>query len=519
MTKAASIDVGTLIEGQRFGRFQIGLMFWICTFMLIEGYDMQVVGYAAPAIIKAWHSDKAAFGVVFGAGLGGFMLGATILGNLGDRFGRKRMIVAGSLLFGLFTLCSAWADGLTSLLVLRTIAGVGLGGSIPNAIALVTEYAPTRERATRVGVMFIGYTVGSALGGVIAAQLIPAWGWPSVFVVGGVLPIAIGVVSLFVLPESVRFLMVTRGRTDLVIGLLRRVRPDLAVPDYASLAIEEENREGLPVAHLFADGRASMTALLWLAYAANMVSLHFLTSWLPTVMAENGVPLAHAVLAAFERRHRWGDARPVRALHRAQARDRHVLPVESDDLAAPGELGEQRVVREGAAEERRHLARRRVARGIQAQEIEPERIACQSEHAAELAGAHDADGHVRGVARGSGLRSTPAVCRSRYVSSAVAISGCRLARMATAHSAALVAPAAPIANVATGTPAGICTIDSSESRPPSDFDCTGTPRTGRVVLAAVMPGRCAAPPAPAISTSRPRARAPEAYSNNRSGVR
>src|ERR1700744_3113620 len=177
MTKAASIDVGALIEGQTLGRFQIGLMAWICTFMLIEGYDMQVVGYAAPAIIKAWHSDKAAFGVVFGAGLAGFMLGATVLGNFGDRFGRKRMIVAGSLLFGLFTLASAWADGLTSLLVLRTIAGVGLGGSIPNAIALVTEYSPLRERATRVGIMFIGYTVGSAVGGIIAAHLIPNWGW------------------------------------------------------------------------------------------------------------------------------------------------------------------------------------------------------------------------------------------------------------------------------------------------------------------------------------------------------
>ncbi|MGA2055214.1 MAG: MFS transporter [Bradyrhizobium sp.] len=295
MTKAASIDVGDLIEGQRFGRFQAGLMVWICTFMLIEGYDMQVVGYAAPAIIKAWHSDKAAFGAVFGAGLGGFMLGAMLLGNFGDRFGRKHMIVAGSLLFGLFTLASAWADGLTSLLVLRTIAGIGLGGSIPNAIALVAEYAPARDRATRVGIMFIGYTIGSALGGVIAAQLIPAWGWPSVFVVG--LPIAIGLVSIFVLPESVRFLMVKRGRTDLVLDLLRRVRPDLTIPDDASLAIEEEISEGLPVAQMFADGRASMTALLWLAYAANMISLHFLTSWLPTVVAESGVPLAHAVIA------------------------------------------------------------------------------------------------------------------------------------------------------------------------------------------------------------------------------
>lgn len=297
MPRAASIDVGALIEGQRFGRFQTGLMVWICAFMLIEGYDMQVVGYAAPAIIKAWQTDKATFGTVFGAGLGGFMLGATLLGNLGDRVGRKRMIVAGCLLFGLFTLASAWADGLTSLLVLRTLAGIGLGGSIPNAIALVTEYAPARERATRVGIMFIGYTIGSALGGVVAARLIPAWGWPSVFLVGGVMPIAIGLVLFFVLPESVRFLMVKRGRTDLVFALLRRIRPDVPLADGAQLVIAEENKDGLPLAHLFADGRAAMTALLWLAYAANMVSLHFLTSWLPTVMAENGVPLAHAVMA------------------------------------------------------------------------------------------------------------------------------------------------------------------------------------------------------------------------------
>jgi AAHS family 4-hydroxybenzoate transporter-like MFS transporter len=293
----AAIDVGTLIEGQGFGRFQAGLMFWICAFMFIEGYDMQVVGYAAPAIIKAWHSDKAAFGGVFGAGLGGFMLGATLLGNLGDRVGRKRMIVAGSLLFGLFTLASACATSLTELLVLRAVAGLGLGGSIPNAIALMTEYAPAKVRATRVGIMFIGYTVGSALGGVIAAQLMPAYGWPSVFLVGGILPLAIGGLSIFVLPESVRFLMVQRGRADLVLPLLRRVRPDLALRDDATFTLYEERQPGLPVKQLFAGARASMTSLLWLAYAANMVSLHFLTSWLPTVIADSGVPLAHAVIA------------------------------------------------------------------------------------------------------------------------------------------------------------------------------------------------------------------------------
>src|SRR6266853_2110880 len=215
--------------------------------------------------------------------------------------------------------------------------------------------------------------------------------------------------------------------------------------------------------------------------------------------------LGHPVLAGGERRDRRTDTRAVQARHGSQARNRHVLPVEGQDLATARQAGDP--------------ARGRLARGVQTQEIQPQRIARQSEHAAELAGAHDADRHVRGVARGSGVPSTPAVWRSRYASSAVAMAGCLLARIAAAHSAALVAPAAPIANVATGTPAGICTMDNNESSPPRDFDCTGTPSTGRLVLAAVMPGRCAAPPAPAISTSSPRARAAEAYSNNRSGVR
>src|SRR5437868_10268676 len=153
MKHAAAIDVGGLIEGQRFGRFQTSLMFWICAFMFIEGYDMQVVGYAAPAIIKAWQSNKAAFGAVFGAGLGGFMVGAMVLGDLGDRLGRKRMMVAGALLFGVFTLASGWAVGLTSLLVLRPIAGLGLGGAFSTAIALVPACAPAPRRRPRGGRM------------------------------------------------------------------------------------------------------------------------------------------------------------------------------------------------------------------------------------------------------------------------------------------------------------------------------------------------------------------------------
>lgn len=297
MIDSASTHIERLIENQEFGRFQANLMFWICAFMLADGYDMQVLGYAAPAIIKAWHSDKAVFGGVFGAGLGGFMLGATLLGNLGDRLGRKRMILAGSLLFGVFTLACAFAPGLTALLLLRAIAGLGLGGLIPNAIALMTEYSPIRIRATRVGIMFVGYTIGSAIGGLIAARLIPAYGWPSVFVIGGVLPLMLAAASLFTLPESARFLLLRRGRKDLVIQLLHKLRPELDLQAGTAVTVHETQELGLPVEQLFAHGRALMTVLLWLAFAANMVSLHFLTSWLPTVITESGVPLSHAVIA------------------------------------------------------------------------------------------------------------------------------------------------------------------------------------------------------------------------------
>src|SRR5262249_11300832 len=223
--------------------------------------------------------------------------------------------------------------------------------------------------------------------------------------------------------------------------------------------------------------------------------------------------------AGGESREGRADARALTAGDPGEGGDRDVLPVKGDYLALAREACEQTRVGEAAVQERRHAPGGGVGGGVQNQEVESERITRQSEHTAELAGAHDADRHVRGGVRGSGLPSTAAVWRSRNASSAVAIAECLLARMAAAQSAALAAPAEPIEKVATGTPARICTIDSSESSPPRDFDCTGTPRTGSVVFAAAMPGRWAAPPAPAIKTSSPRARLPAAYSNSRSGVR
>src|SRR5713226_139149 len=206
MNRAAGVDVSELIEGQKLGLYQIWIMLLFSAIMFFDGYDRQVLGYAAPALLKAWNIPKAQFGLVFGAGMTGFMLGATMLGQLGDRWGRKKMIVGGALLFGACTAASGFVTTLNALSTLRCIAGIGMGGTVPNCIALLAEFAPAKTRGTKVSTMYVGYTLGSALSGVIAAKYIPLLGWPIAFYVGGIAPLLLLPVLAFGLPESIRFL-------------------------------------------------------------------------------------------------------------------------------------------------------------------------------------------------------------------------------------------------------------------------------------------------------------------------
>lgn len=296
MADTRQVDVATLINDQKIGWFQASIVVWSWAIMFIEGYDMQVTAYAAPAIIKAWHVNRSYFGPVFGFGLFGYMLGATLLTNFADRFGRKKLIIAGAILFGVFTMASGLAGSLTQLLVLRFIAGLGLGCSIPSIIALGAEYAPHRWQATSISVLFIGYNIGGTVGGLIAAKFIPAFGWPSVFFLGGAAPILAAILLIFVLPESVRFLALKEDRRDQVAALLARLRPDQTFDPGTQFILREEKHAGLPVKHLFTEGRAIMTLLLWLAFITSLLGHYFLTSWLPTLLVGIGVPLSQAVI-------------------------------------------------------------------------------------------------------------------------------------------------------------------------------------------------------------------------------
>ncbi len=293
-----SVDVAELIEKTSLGWFHVTVLLNTCMVMFFEGYDMQVTSYAAPAIIKSWHLTSAYFGPVFGFGLLGYLLGGTALGHLGDRFGRKKVILGGSFAFGTLTLAASFATSLPQLLVLRFLAGIGIGASIPAAIALTVDYAPAHLRARIISLLFLGYTLGGTLGGFVAARLIPAFGWPSVFQVGGIAPIVVAAIAVFTLPESVRYLALRQDKSPQIRAILSRFQRGSTFSDTTGFFVAEEERRGIPVRYLFTEGRAVMTVLLWVAFASSLLGHYFLTSWLPTIMAGAAVPLTYAIISA-----------------------------------------------------------------------------------------------------------------------------------------------------------------------------------------------------------------------------
>jgi MFS transporter, AAHS family, 4-hydroxybenzoate transporter len=294
---AETVDVPTLIDEQRVSRFQRLVLALCAAVVFMDGFDAQAIGYVAPSLGKAWRLAPGALGPVFGAGLFGLMLGALIFGPVADRIGRKPVIVFCTFFFGAAALLTVTARSPESLLVWRLITGLGLGGAMPNAIALTSEYSPHRHRATMIMVMFVGFSLGSALGGALAAWLIPAYGWTAVFWLGGVLPLALVPVLVVALPESIRLLALRGTEAHRVRRLLRRINPALGFGVDVRFAVHEERPPGFPVRLLFRAGRAPATLLLWVMFFMNLLDLYFMANWLPTVIHDAGIAVEQAVIA------------------------------------------------------------------------------------------------------------------------------------------------------------------------------------------------------------------------------
>jgi AAHS family 4-hydroxybenzoate transporter-like MFS transporter len=231
--------------------------------LVMDGFDLQAMGYVAPALIRDWGVSRAEMGPVFSAGLAGLFLGSILSGVLADRIGRRPVLLAATLCFSVFTLATAHAGSIPALLPIRFAAGLGLGGIMPNATALVGEHSPPRQRVALMMVVTNGFMVGAVLGGLVSAWLVPAHGWRSVFHVGGAVPLAILAAMFAWLPES------------------REPRA---------------GRRDSPIAGLVREGRAAGTALLWTVGFLNVLNAFFVSSWLPTVVRDAGFSTSIAVL-------------------------------------------------------------------------------------------------------------------------------------------------------------------------------------------------------------------------------
>jgi len=291
------IDIPELIESNPIGSGR-WLLAALCLFVVtLDGFNAQVMGYVAPSLIKAWHVDRSAMGPVASSALFGLMIGALLLGTLGDRVGRKAVLLVATVLFGVFSLLTSLVTTPGEMLILRFLTGVGLGGAMPAAIALVAEYSPSKARAGMVTLVVGGFAIGPAIGGFAAAGLIHAFGWRSMFVAGGVIPLLMTPALWLLLPESMRFVTRKGVGAERIAANLRKVFPRGQFPPGARYLHAEGTIRKAPVRDIFAGNRTLGTLMLWLAIFMNLVGLNLQTNWLPVIITGLGFPISQAVTA------------------------------------------------------------------------------------------------------------------------------------------------------------------------------------------------------------------------------
>jgi MFS transporter, AAHS family, 4-hydroxybenzoate transporter len=290
-----TINVVGVIDGRRVGGFEIRTFLLCLGVLFADGFDVQGITYVAPAISQDWGLTRGAFAHTFSAGLLGVALGAIFIAPLADRIGRRRIVIGACVWFGLCTLAALAAGSLTTLLPIRLVTGIGLGAAIPNAIALASEYAPKRRRATAIMFVTSGLSIGSVVAGIAASRLIPTIGWHGIFVIGGVLPLVLAAALGRWLPESLRFLAALPHRDTDARRLLATLTGKPVAAD-AWLVTDDPEAGKATVVDLFKEQRARATLLLWVAFFMSLLNVYLTVNWLPTSLNAAGFSLSDAAL-------------------------------------------------------------------------------------------------------------------------------------------------------------------------------------------------------------------------------
>lgn len=291
-----SIDVNEAIDQSPFGSFQWMVVALCGALLVVDGYDVFVAGTVLPTLIAEWGLTKPQAGALQAWALFGMMFGALILGPLADRIGRKKGVAISFMLFTSATVLTGFANSPEQFKVFRFIAGLGCGGLMPNAVALMNEYAPKRLRGTMVALMFSGYSVGGMVAAGLGIGLIPGFGWQPMFFIAAV-PLLLLPLILWKLPESLGFL-IRQGKQDEARRIFARIS---ATPLDAGdrLVFSETKGASASVAELFRHGRTLRTLMLWLSFFCCLLLVYLLSSWLPKVLQEAGYAERASLLSLF----------------------------------------------------------------------------------------------------------------------------------------------------------------------------------------------------------------------------
>jgi AAHS family 4-hydroxybenzoate transporter-like MFS transporter len=293
------VDVVKVLDSAPVGKSTILVIALCACVSLLDGFDILAISYVAPAIGTAWNLPKEAFGPIFAATYVGAAVGAVLFGWSADRYGRRLGIIIPTALFGFFSLLTVYAFDFRSLIILRILIGVGLGGALANAVAMVAEYSPDRARATLVSLMYIAFPLGGVIGGPISAGLITGFGWNAVFVLGGVLPLILAVVLFLWLNESIRFLVLSKAPAAKIGEILQRIEPSFR-PAPSDVYVLHQSRavSAHPTREIFSRKFARATALLCTAAFVAQVVVVYVVLWMPLLLASIGIDVTRAILAS-----------------------------------------------------------------------------------------------------------------------------------------------------------------------------------------------------------------------------
>ncbi len=292
--KQLPLDMTDIIEKNPLGGFQRLVMMFCALIIIFDGFDVLAIAFAAPNLSVALEIPKSELGYVFSSGLLGMMLGALILGPIGDKYGRRYAVIFSVLVFGLCTLLTGLVEDYNELLLLRFLTGLGLGGAMPNVMALMTEYVSTRHRNIAIAVIFLGMPIGGITGGLVASEIIPLYGWSSLFYVGGLMPLLLVPLLFIYLPESPRFLVEHDKDNDILLCKIAQKIDKVNNILEGSTFNHHAEEKHFPVKALFMDGRKKDTLLIWAAFFFNLMVAYFLYSWVPTLLVEAGYKLSEA---------------------------------------------------------------------------------------------------------------------------------------------------------------------------------------------------------------------------------